>query len=162
MSLLWIEPSFDSSSTSQHFYRALAATANCSAASRFDALVLQRSSTRLIVNVDTVVDALRSLPHVSSVRVVDLATMDAETQMQTVCRHRLLVGVHGQGMEWGHMLNGADPRGAGLIEFRFGAWPCYYAQRMAVSGIATECQEHSPMGLSQDPKKDSVRIESSL
>ena len=57
-----------------------------------------------------------------------------------VCAHRVLVGVHGQGMEWGHLLNGGDPRGAALIEFRAGNWPCYYAFRMKASGIHSDCQ----------------------
>ena len=72
--------------------------------------------------------------------------MGAREQLQLVCAHRVLVGVHGQGMEWGHLLNAGQPAGAGLIEFRAGRWPCYYAQRMKASGMPlSECQEHDPV-----------------
>ena len=68
--------------------------------------------------------------------------MSAQEQLELVCAHRLLVGVHGAGMEWGHLLNAGQSAGAGLIEFRAGRWPCYYAQRMKASKILSECQVH--------------------
>jgi len=46
--------------------------------------------------------------------------MGAREQLQLVCAHRVLVGVHGQGMEWGHLLNAGHTDGAALIEFSAG------------------------------------------
>ena len=48
------------------------------------------------------------------------AAMGAREQLQLVCAHRVLVGVHGQGMEWGHLLNAGHTDGAALIEFSAG------------------------------------------
>ena len=74
--------------------------------------------------------------------------MSAREQLELVCAHRILVGVHGAGMEWGHVLNAGQAAGAGLIEFRAGRWPCYYAQRMKSSGMRLSmCQEHDPVNV---------------
>ena len=74
--------------------------------------------------------------------------MSVREQLELVCAHRILVGVHGAGMEWGHVLNAGQAAGAGLIEFRAGRWPCYYAQRMKSSGMRLSvCQEHDPVNV---------------
>lgn len=169
-------PSQDSGVGSQAFYRHVATVAGCTRPRTLDVLVLQRNSTRRIVNLPELLTALRAMPGVHTVRAVDMgetarptpyfltvahphlpllprlrapaATMSAREQLELVCAHRLLVGVHGAGMEWGHLLNAGQPAGAGLIEFRAGRWPCYYAQRMKASGMPlSECQEHDPVSV---------------
>ena len=169
-------PSQDSGVGSQAFYRHVATVAGCTRPRTLDVLVLQRNSTRRLVNLPELLTVLRALPGVHTARAVDLgetarlapciftvahaclpllsrlpapaATMSAQEQLELVCAHRLLVGVHGAGMEWGHLLNAGLPAGAGLIEFRAGRWPCYYAQRMKASGMRlSECQEHDPVNV---------------
>jgi len=141
-------PSQVSGVGSQAFYRHIATVAGCTRPRTLDVLVLQRNSTRRLVNLPELLTVLRAMPGVHTVRAVDLATMSAQEQLALVCAHRLLVGVHGAGMEWGHLLNAGQPAGAGLIEFRAGRWPCYYAQRMKASGMPlSECQEHDPVSV---------------
>lgn len=137
-----VEPSFKSSTGSQDFYAAVVRS-QCSKPASLDVLVVERNRTRRMINQLELLETLRALPGVDAARAVDLAKLDAAAQLRTVCAHRIMIGVHGQGMEWGHALNGVDPSGSALIEFRAGAWPCYYAQRMAGSGMISECQEHT-------------------
>ena len=54
---------------------------------------------------------LRGLPQVARLQVIDFANMTAFEQMRAVCGAHVMVGVHGQGNEWGHFLNGARPEG---------------------------------------------------
>jgi hypothetical protein len=169
-------PSSASGAGSQAFYRHVATAAGCTRPRTLDVLVIQRNSTRRIVNLPELLAVLRALRGVHTARAVDLgetaclaptfatvahprlpllarppasaATMSAQEQLELVCAHRLLVGVHGAGMEWGHVLNAGQAAGAGLIEFRAGRWPCYYAQRMKASGMRLSmCQEHDPVSV---------------
>ena len=140
-----VVPSFKSGTGSQDFYAAVVRK-QCSKPSGLKVLVVERNRTRRLINQPELLSTLRALPGVDAARAVDLAKLDAAAQLRTVCAHRMLVGVHGQGMEWGHALNGVDPSGSAMIEFRAGEWPCYYAQRMAGSGMMAECQEHTAVG----------------
>ena len=170
-------PSSVSGAGSQAFYRHVATAAGCTRPRTLDVLVIQRNSTRRILNLPELLTVLRALRGVHTARAVDLgetaclapafsppwptlaspdwhappapaATMSAREQLELVCAHRLLVGVHGAGMEWGHVLNAGQAAGAGLIEFRAGRWPCYYAQRMKSSGMRLSvCQEHDPVNV---------------
>lgn len=155
-----VKPSFKSSTGSQDFYAAVLG-GQCSKPSSLEVLVVERNRTRRLVNQPELLSTLRALPGVDAARAVDLERLDAAAQLQTVCAHRVLVGVHGQGMEWGHSLNGVDPSGSALIEFWAGDWPCYYAQRMAGSGMISECQEHTPVDGVKGPaaKEKDVQVD---
>ena len=84
--------------------------------------------------------------------------------MERVCRARLLVGVHGSGMEWGHFLNGGQAKTAGgvalagTVELHYPGWPCYYTGMMERVGLATDCQLHSRAGHTHAAKDDDVRV----
>ena len=119
-------------------------------------LLVRRASSRRIVNEAQVEKVLRGLPQVARLKVVDFASLTAMEQMREVCGAHLMVGVHGQGNEWGHFLNGAKGQGGGLLELRYEGWPCYYAPRMEMgdSRIVGVCQEHERVGNASDPKFD--------
>ena len=107
---------------------------------------MSRSTSRRIVNQKQVEKTLRNLPKVGRLQVVDFAKLTAVEQMRTVCGAHIMVGVHGQGNEWGHFLNGARGEGGGLLEIRYDSWPCYYAPRMEMgdSRVVGVCQEAHP------------------
>ena len=125
-------------------------------------LLVRRNSTRRMLNLDGVYSALARLPGVGSVRTVDLAELDALGQMSAACGATMMVGVHGQGNEWAHFLNGAKGRGGGLLELHYEGWPCYYAPRMEMgdSRIRGVCQEHRRvMEDGGDPKFADVEVD---
>jgi hypothetical protein len=123
-------------------------------------LLVRRATSRRIVNEAQVEKVLRNLPQVARLKVVDFARLSAMEQMQEVCGAHMMVGVHGQGNEWGHFLNGAKGKGGGLLELRYDGWPCYYAPRMEMgdSRIVGVCQEHERVGNSTDPKFADVKV----
>ena len=127
-------------------------------------LLVRRATSRRIVNEANVERLLRSLPQVARVKVVDFANLTAMEQMRAVCGAHLMVGVHGQGNEWGHFLNGAKGVGGGLLEIRYDGWPCYYAPRMEMgdSRVIGVCQEHERVGNSTDPKFADVKVNLTL
>lgn len=65
-------PSQDSGVGSQAFYRHVAAVAGCTRPRTLDVLVLQRNSTRRLVNLLELLTVLRALPGVHAARAVDL------------------------------------------------------------------------------------------
>lgn len=151
-------PSYSSGAGAQDFYQHVAAAANCTHPRTLEVLVVQRSATRRITNLPALLATILALPGVHAARTVDFATIRAQEQLQLVCAHRVLVGVHGQGMEWGHLLNAGQVDGAALIEFSAGRWPCYYAQRMKASNILSECQVHDAVGNYAQPKQMDVHV----
>ena len=149
----------------QAFYRWLADHAGgCKppqSKTQAEVLLVRRASTRRILNEDRVEAMLRSLPSVSRLRVIDFANLTAFEQMRAVCGAHMMVGVHGQGNEWGHFLNGARGVGGGLLEIRYSGWPCYYAPRMEMgdSLVMGVCQEHQRAGDAPDPKFADVEVD---
>lgn len=127
-------------------------------------LLVRRATTRRIVNERKVEAMLRGLPQVARLQVIDFANMTAFEQMRAVCGAHVMVGVHGQGNEWGHFLNGARGGGGGLLELRYDGWPCYYAPRMEMgdSQVMGICQEHGRYGPSEDPKFADVKADLAL
>ena len=125
-------------------------------------LLVRRNGTRRMVNLESVESTLARMPHVGSVKTVDLAELDALGQMRAACGATMMVGVHGQGNEWAHFLNGARGHGGGLLELHYEGWPCYYAPRMEMgdSRIRGVCQEHSRvMEDGGDPKSADVEVD---
>ena len=127
-------------------------------------LLVRRATTRRIVNEGQVEKVLRNLPQVARLKVVDFARLSAMEQMREVCGAHVMVGVHGQGNEWGHFLNGAKGKGGALLELRYDGWPCYYAPRMEMgdSRIVGVCQEHERVGNATDPKFADVKVNLTL
>jgi len=155
-------------SNPQSFYRELARLGGCSpsqaASTRVDIILLRRHGSRRIVNGEHVVQALRAMHGVDSVEAVDLASYTPLEQMRRVCSARLLVGVHGSGMEWGHFLNGARVSSAAgplasSMEIRWERWPCYYTPMMQNVGMSSDCQEHKRARRKPSPKDDDVVVD---
>ena len=121
-------------------------------------LAIQRNQTRTILNLAAAVNVLNGLRGVSHVQVVDLAQLTLMEQLSLTCHSHLLIGVQGQGMEWGHFLNGAALDGsAAVLEISYPGWPCMYAELMQQTGIPSICQTHMAEGLTT-AKLDSVLL----
>lgn len=130
------------------FYRdmgARAAEVGACARGRGHTLLLQREGHRVLTNEADVVGALRrvfGLPVVVAV----LERHTVPEQMALACGARVLVGVHGMGMEWAHFVNGAV--GSGLvIELAWPGWPCHYTRRFRATGKWAFCLFANPQPL---------------
>ncbi|KAL1495520.1 hypothetical protein AB1Y20_016884 [Prymnesium parvum] len=151
---------------SQSFYRDLAKLGGCPPPTtrnreRVRIILIRRSRSRRIVNEEELLARLDSSG--VSVEAVDLSLLNLTQQITMVCRARLLVGVHGAGMEWAHFLNSGlvSMQGttlAGSIELHYPGWPCYYTSMMKDAGLAAECQLHSRANAKHKPKDDDVLV----
>lgn len=124
-----------------------------------DILFVQRNSTRHILNLQDAAGIVKLLPGVRRVRVVDFAQLAVDKQLKEACRADIMVGVQGQGLEWGHFLgNAADDGSTGVLEIHYPGWPCYYTATFVAKGTRSLCQEHARANTHMLAKSDNVRL----
>ena len=117
-------------------------------------LLVQRVVNRRILNVSTLLAALRRLrpPRMpkgfQSLRVAHTSweRLSVAQQMATACATHVMIAAHGAGNHWSHFLNAARPDsapGGALLELALHDWGnCQYAREFARRGYVTECQSH--------------------
>ena len=79
------------------------------------ALILQRRSTRALVNMHIVVRTLKAHGFAEA-DVRDLDGLLEVEQLRLACQAHLVVGAHGAGMAWSVFANGGRPEGAAVLE----------------------------------------------
>ena len=92
--------------------------------------IVQRMTTRKILNIDELVSAAKAIIGIKEVKVLALETMTLKEQIQEMaCGYVIVAGVHGAGLEWVTLWEHLAERAA-LIEWGWKGWESFYAHRV--------------------------------